>query len=83
MLCRNLIIPVVNGEFGLASQSNDTVASIGNRKPKITYFRIKLFDLGFFRPEGGGFRRGRLNECDSKIFSIDPNSAAVEEFVFG
>jgi hypothetical protein len=43
----------------MASQSSRAAASIGNGKPEIAHLRIKLFDPGFFRPEGRGFRGRR------------------------
>jgi len=58
---RNLVVLVVNGEIGMASQSNRAAASIGSGKPEIPYLGIGLFDPSFFRPEGRVFRGHSLN----------------------
>src|SRR5690348_7073011 len=79
----SVIVLVVNGQIRVASQTNRAAASIGKGKPEFAYLGIELFDPGFFRPErripgGCGF-----NPNHSKVLCIHPNSAAVEEFVFG
>jgi hypothetical protein len=80
---RNLVVPVVNAEIGMASQPNSARAPIGNGKPEIAYLGIGLFNPGFFRPEGRVFRGRRLNTHHSKVLCIHPNSASVEDLVLG
>ena len=47
----NLIVPVIDGELGTASEANSSRAAIGSREPEIADFAVDLFDLGFFGPE--------------------------------
>src|ERR1700686_3058229 len=67
----------------MASQPDIAAASVEERKPEVTHLRVDLFDFGFFCPKRRILCGGALKAHHGEIFSIHPNSAAVQKPVVG
>src|ERR1700687_1220463 len=67
----------------MASQPDIAAASVGKGKPEVAHLRIDLFDLRLFRPKRRILCGGGLKTHHREIFSIHPNSAAVQKLVVG
>src|ERR1700758_4751179 len=79
----NLIVLVINAERGMASQADIAAASVGKGKPEVAHLRIDLLDLCLFRPKRRILCGRGLKAHHGKIFSVHPNSAAIQKLVVG
>src|SRR5690349_752522 len=79
---RDPIVLVFDLQLSVSTQPHFGNTVIAGREPEILHFHVVVLNDGVFGPEGRILCRLRLDVHDGKIFSIDPDLAAIQELAW-